>query len=79
MHLRDEAHRFAITSHRKKRDKMFLKGDLDSIKGLSDKIKQKLLKHCGSIEHLKNMSETELSGLSFISKTLAQRIKEVIK
>ena len=75
LHLRDEAHRFAITSHRKKRDKMFLKGDLDSIKGLSPQIKQKLLKHCGSISALKNMTEKELAGLDFISKPLAKKLK----
>ncbi|MDE0091835.1 MAG: helix-hairpin-helix domain-containing protein, partial [Oligoflexia bacterium] len=76
LHLRDEAHRFAITSHRKKRDKTFLKGDLDSVKGLSPQIKQKLLKHCGSISALKQMTEKELSSLSFISKPLAKKIKQ---
>ena len=76
LHLRDEAHRFANSSHRKKRDKMFLKGDLDSIKGLSLPIKQKLLKYCGSIEDLKKMTEKELAGLSFISKPLAKKIKQ---
>ena len=79
LHLRDEAHRFAISSHRKKRDKNFLKGDLDSIKGLSPQIKQKLLKHCGSIEGLKKMTEQELFGLSFISKALAKKIKQFCK
>ena len=77
LHLRDEAHRFAIASHRKKRAKMFLKGDLDSIKGLSFQIKQKLLKHCGSIKVLKNMTEKELAGLSFISKPLAKKLKQL--
>ena len=77
LYLRDEAHRFAISSHRKKRDKAFLKGDLDSIKGLSCSIKQKLLKHCGSIENLKKMTEKELAGLNFISKPLAKKIKQL--
>ena len=76
LHLRDEAHRFAITSHRKKRDKTFLKGDLDSIKGLSPQIKQKLLKHCGSISALKKMTEKELADLSFISKPLAKKLRQ---
>ena len=75
LHLRDEAHRFAIQSHRKKREENFTKGDLDSIKGLGDKTKAKLLKECGSIKNIKAMSEKELAGLSFISPNLAQRIK----
>ena len=79
LHLRDEAHRFAISSHRKKRDKSFLKGDLDTIKGLSFQMKQKLLKHCGSIEVLKKMTEQELADLSFISKPLAKKIKHFCK
>ena len=76
LHLRDESHRFAISSHRKKRDKMFLKGDLDFIKGLSFQKKQKLLKYCGSIENLKKMTEKELASLDFISKPLAKKIKQ---
>ena len=76
LYLRDEAHRFAVKSHRKQRDKMFLKGDLDSIKGLSPKIKSDLLKQFGSLSHLKNISEKELFHLDFISKSLAKRIKQ---
>ena len=76
LHLRDEAHRFAIASHRRRRDKMFLQGELDSIKGLNLKVKIKLLKHCGSLSSLKKMSEKELSGLSFISKNLAKKIRQ---
>ncbi|MBC6414956.1 MAG: excinuclease ABC subunit UvrC [Bdellovibrionales bacterium] len=79
LHLRDEAHRFAILSHRKKRDKMFLKGDLDLVKGLSSRIKEKLLKSCGSMENIRSMSEIELANLDFISKALSRRIKEVMK
>ena len=79
LHLRDEAHRFAISSHRKKREKMFLKGDLDLVKGLSAKTKEKLLRACGSIDNIKSMSEAELSKFSFISKALSGQIKKVIK
>ena len=79
LHLRDEAHRFAVSSHRKKREKMFLKGDLDLVKGLSAKTKEKLLKACNSIDNIKSMSEAELSKFSFISKALSRQIKKVIK
>ena len=74
LHLRDEAHRFAMKAHRKKRDKMFLKGDLDLIKGLSPKIKMALLKKFGSLAEIKKLSEKELANLSFISKTMAKKI-----
>ncbi len=76
LHLRDEAHRMAIKTHRKRRRKMFLKGGLDSIKGLSPNIKASLLRQFGSLSALKKQSEKELSKLSFISKTLAQRIRK---
>ena len=79
LHLRDEAHRFAIQSHRKKREKNFLKGNLDSIKGLGKKTKEKLLKECGSLKKIQAMSEKELANLSFISPKLAKRIKTSLK
>ena len=76
LHLRNEAHRFAIESHRKQRDKFFLKGDLDSIKGLSPKVKSDLLKQFGSLSALKKIREKELAHLDFISKSLAKKIKQ---
>ena len=76
LHLRDEAHRFAISAHRKKRDKMFLQGDLDAIKGLGQKSKIALLKKFDTLEDLKKLSEKELARLGFVSKALAKRIKQ---
>ena len=76
LYLRDEAHRFAIESHRKRRDKVFLEGDLDSIKGLSSKVKTALLKEVHSLEDLKKLSEKELASLDCISKPLAKRIRQ---
>ena len=76
LHLRDEAHRFAIESHRKQRDKKFLKGNLDNIKGLGGKRKKALLKKFHSLEALKKLSERDLAGLDFIPKSLAKKIKQ---
>ena len=75
LHLRDEAHRFSIESHRKKRGKSFLKGSLDSIKGLGIKRKQSLLKHFGSLKAIKKATEKEIAKAPFVSSSLAKKIK----
>lgn len=57
---RDEAHRFAITYHRKKRSKRTLKTELTEIKGVGSKTAQKLLKKFGSIKRIKQLDTEEL-------------------
>ena len=57
---RDEAHRFAINYHRKKRSKRTLKTELTEINGVGDKTAQKLLKEFGSIKKIKALGEQEL-------------------
>lgn len=52
-HIRDEAHRFAITFHRQLREKRTIKTELTEIKGIGEKIAQKLLIHFGSVENIK--------------------------
>lgn len=78
LHIRDEAHRFALETHRKKRDKQFLSGDLDQIPELGPKRKQDLLKKFGSLEKIKQATEKELASLPSISPTLAQKIKKTL-
>ena len=75
LHLRDEAHRFAIESHRKKREKTFLLGDLDEIKGLGVKRKKRLLDHFRSLESLAQASEKEISSIPFVSQKVAREIR----
>ena len=75
LHLRDEAHRFAIESHRKKRNKNFLKGNLDSINKLGPRRKQALLKHFESLEAIKKATEKEIATVPGISLALAKKIK----
>lgn len=53
-HLRDEAHRFAITHHRKRREKDTLKTELTQIKGIGKTLSEKLLKEFGSFRKLKS-------------------------
>ncbi|HQV78872.1 MAG TPA: excinuclease ABC subunit UvrC [Chitinophagales bacterium] len=54
--LRNEAHRFGITFHRHKRDKNTLKTELNTIKGIGEKLAQKLLQDLGSVKNIENAS-----------------------
>ncbi len=61
--LRDEAHRFGITFHRRTREKRALSSFFDTIEGIGDKTKQKLLKKYGSIEAIRVASVDELTEM----------------
>ncbi len=60
-HLRDEAHRFAITFHRERRSKRTFKTELTDIKGIGTKAAEKLLTHFKSVAEIKKQSEEELA------------------
>ena len=72
--IRDEAHRFAITFHRKKRDKGTLRTELIDIKGISEKTAEKLLQHFRSVEKIRNAGEEEL--ISVVGKSKAKAIRD---
>jgi excinuclease ABC subunit C len=61
--IRDEAHRFGITHHRKKRSKGTIKTELSDIKGISDTTAQKLLREFISVKQIREKSEAELAAL----------------
>ncbi len=74
--VRDEAHRFAITSHRKRRRKMSLASRLETIPGVGPKRRKVLLKHFkNSIDAIKGASVSELSQVNGINKEVALAIK----
>ncbi len=73
-HIRDEAHRFAITGHRQRRAKVKKQSILESIAGMGPKRRQILLKQFGGLQGVSNASIDALSGIDGISKQLAQRI-----
>jgi excinuclease ABC subunit C len=73
---RDEAHRFAISYHRKLRHKEVIASALDYIPGIGPKRKRALLKKFGSIEAIKEVSLEELSQTQGITLALAKKVKE---
>jgi excinuclease ABC subunit C len=62
-HMRDEAHRFGITHHRKKRSKALVKTELSDIKGIGDATAQDLLRHFRSVKKIKEASLSDLTAI----------------
>ncbi|OIN87505.1 MAG: excinuclease ABC subunit C [Alphaproteobacteria bacterium CG1_02_46_17] len=72
--LRDEAHRFAIGTHRNKRDKAALGSKLDHVSGIGAKRKKALLLHFGSARAVEEASVEDLAKVEGVSVILAQQI-----
>ena len=73
--IRDEAHRFGITAHRKKRTKLGMASQLDSIPGIGPVRRKALLKHFGSVDKIKDASLEELTAVQGVTKSAAESIK----
>ncbi|MBT3755700.1 MAG: excinuclease ABC subunit UvrC, partial [Candidatus Cloacimonetes bacterium] len=76
--IRDEAHRFAITFHRKRRKKRTLKSELDSISGVGEQTKFSLLKKFGSVENIGKASMIELMSVRGIGERSAKIILDYL-
>lgn len=72
--LRDEAHRFAIGTHRARRKKEAVKNPLDEIEGIGPTRKRSLLNHFGSAKAVSRASLADLEAVPSISKAMAQLI-----
>ena len=72
--MRDEAHRFAITYHRKLREKRAVHSELDDIPGIGEVRKKALLRHFGSVEKIRQASAEELAGVKGMSRKAAEEI-----
>ena len=72
--LRDEAHRFAISSHRAKRKKSLTKSLLDQIDGIGKQRKRALLNHFGSARSVESASFEEIKSVEGIEDSIAKKI-----
>ena len=72
--LRDEAHRFAITSHRAKRAKGITKSLLDQIDGIGSIRKRALLNHFGSARAVESASFDEIKSVEGVEEKVAKKI-----
>ncbi|HLV41373.1 MAG TPA: excinuclease ABC subunit UvrC [Brumimicrobium sp.] len=68
-HMRNEAHRFGIEHHRKRRSKSALVSELTQIKGIGDKTQEELMRHFKTVSNIKAANEKELSDVIGLAKT----------
>ncbi|AKK06015.1 Excinuclease ABC subunit C [Corynebacterium mustelae] len=78
-HIRDEAHRFAISFHRQQRSSRMKRSVLDDISGLGVQRKQALIKHFGSVKALKQASVEEIMAVDGFGPKLAQSVYETLR
>ena len=76
--IRDEAHRFAITYHRKLRNKATQKSILDTIPGIGPKRKRALLRKFGSVKAVKEADTDQIASTVGFTLSLARTVKEYI-
>jgi excinuclease ABC subunit C len=77
--LRDEAHRFAVTTHRKGRNKSDMMSVLESIDGVGPVRRRTLLTNYRSVAEIKAAPEAELAALKGFNSKLARKIKEELQ
>ena len=75
--IRDEAHRFAITHHRKVRSRKALTSPLDSVEGIGPARKRALLRHFGSVQAIREAAVEDIVALG-VPERLAKRLKETL-
>jgi excinuclease ABC subunit C len=70
--VRDEAHRFAITYHRKRRDKLMTRSVLDDVPGLGPTRRKRLLKEFGSVKRMREQTVETFEALSWLPDRVAR-------
>lgn len=76
--LRDEAHRFAISFHRKLRGKKFLASPLEAVKGIGKNKRLALLRRFGGIDAIRKAAVEEIAEVEGIDRKLAQAVKDAL-
>ena len=76
--VRDEAHRFAITYHRKTRGRTSLKSALDLVPGIGPSRKRALMKRFGSVKAIREATDLELASTPGMTQRLAERVKDYL-
>ncbi|HEX7737607.1 MAG TPA: helix-hairpin-helix domain-containing protein, partial [Ktedonobacteraceae bacterium] len=76
--IRDEAHRFGITYHRKLRSEKTFKSVLDEIPGIGPRRKKALMLHFGSVKAISAASVDEMAALDGMTRDAAEKVKEYI-
>jgi excinuclease ABC subunit C len=77
--IRDEAHRFAITFHRRRREKEAVHSVLDDIPGVGSRRKELLLKHFDNVKQIRNAAPEEIAAVPGIPRALVETIKKYLK
>ena len=77
--IRDEAHRFAISYHRKLRSRKVLDSPLDKIYGVGRKRRFELLRRFGNIEAIRSASAEEISAIRGFNRKMAEEILSALK
>jgi len=75
--IRDEAHRFAVTFHRNRRDTNRLRSELHEVKGVGPKTVEKLLRHFGSLERIRLAGDSELAKV--VGAVAAKRVRDYFR
>jgi len=77
--LRDEAHRFAVSYHRKLRDKRLFGSPLEEIPGVGPRRRRMLLRAFGSVANIRRASIEEIAAVPTLTETLARKVKEALE
>jgi excinuclease ABC subunit C len=76
MRIRDEAHRFAITYHKKLRGKKALQSELDGVPGIGAKRKKELIRRFGSLSKIRDAAIDDIASVPGLNSKLAEALKE---
>ena len=76
--MRDKSHEFAISFHRQRRGKKFIRSKLDSIPGVGKKRKVTLLKQFKTIKRIRAATVEELSALPGMNRHVAESVKKTL-